>query len=319
MKTSPVIAGLGEVLWDIFPDGARFGGAPANFACHAASLGAESWIASAVGADRDGEKARECLESHGVHCGTLTRDAVHPTGRVQVTLGRGGHPSYQIMPDAAWDHLPWSAPLGVLAAKADAVCFGTLGQRSPTARETIQRFLTAMPAEALKILDVNLRQDFYNAEILAASLELANAIKLNEEELPILARLFQIPGDDDASQLAHLAGTFGLRLAVLTLGARGAILFAGGLSDTYQPPAVPVVDTVGAGDSFTAAVVTGFLQDLPLADINRHASAVAGFVCSSRGATPVLPAFLRRPSPTTLTTLTTTLQPCASSSPSLLC
>lgn len=302
MKQAPLIAGLGEVLWDMFPDGARLGGAPANFACHAASLGAESWIVSAVGSDRDGEKARECLENHAVHCGALTHDPGHQTGRVQVSLEQGGHPTYQIMPDAAWDHLPWSAPLAVLAAKADAVCFGTLGQRSATARQTIQRFLSTMPPDSLKIFDVNLRQEYYSAEILASSLELANAIKLNEEELPILARIFQIQGNDDASRLANLAELFGLRLAVLTLGARGSILIANGLSDAFQPPAVPVVDTVGAGDSFTAAVVTGFLQDLPLADINRHASAVAGFVCANRGATPALPAFLRRASQTTLTT-----------------
>ena len=294
MKKAAVIIGLGEVLWDVFPDGARFGGAPANFACHAASLGAEAWLVSAVGTDAEGGKAACFLQDHGVRCDALATDAAHPTGSVQVTLHGDGHPTYQIMENAAWDHLPWSAALGGLAPRAEAVCFGSLGQRSETARRTIQRFLAAVPDTALKMFDVNLRQHYFSAELLRTSLEAANAVKLNEDELPVLGRLFSLEGTDAAAQLGQLAERFDLRLVALTLGDRGAVLFSQGAMDEFQPPPVSVVDTVGAGDSFTAAVVTGFLEGLPLADINRHACAIAGFVCSSRGATPALPAALRQ-------------------------
>jgi fructokinase len=295
MKRPPVIVGLGEVLWDVFPDGVRFGGAPANFACHAASLGAAAFIVSAVGNDADGESARSFLMQHGVNCAALGMDAAHPTGRVLVSLDEAGHASYQIMEGAAWDHLAWSAEMQALAERTDAVCFGTLGQRCPSARQTIQRFLGVMPQDSLRLLDVNLRQDYFSEEILRTSLELATAVKLNEDELPVLTALLKLQGEDESALLADLAQSYELALAVFTQGASGAMLYANGVYDSFTPPSVRVVDTVGAGDSFTAAVVTGFLAGLPLAEINRHAAAVAGFVCSHRGATPALPSALRRP------------------------
>lgn len=294
MKEKPVIVGLGEVLWDVFPEGARFGGAPANFACHAASLGAEAGIASAVGADADGRAARDFLTQHGVGCQTLQTDATHATGRVHVSLDAAGHASYEIMANVAWDHLQWSPEWETLAARSDAACFGTLGQRQSGARRAIRHFLQAMRPDSLRMFDVNLRQHYYSAEILRDSLELATAVKLNEDELPILADLLELEGGNETSQLARLAETFHLTLAVLTQGARGAILHSAGTCDSYTPPPVSVVDTVGAGDAFTAAAVTGFLAGHSLAEINRHAAAVAGFVCASRGATPAMPASLRR-------------------------
>ena len=264
----------------------------------------EAAIASAVGADADGRAARDFLTQHGVGCQTLQTDATHATGRVHVSLDAAGHASYEIMENVAWDHLLWSPEWETLAARTDAACFGTLGQRQSRSRRAIRHFLQAMRPDSLRMFDVNLRQHYYSAEILRDSLELATAVKLNEAELPILAELLELEGGNETAQLARLAETFHLTLAVLTQGARGAILHSVGTCDSYTPPPISVVDTVGAGDAFTAAAVTGFLAGHSLAKINRHAAAVAGFVCASRGATPALPASLRRlltPTPNAIT------------------
>ncbi len=189
MTSPPVVAGIGEMLWDVYPDGAHFGGAPANFACHAASLGAESWMVSAVGDDTLGQRALDSLGTLGVRCDLVERDPVHPTGRVLVTLDADGQPQYEIERDTAWDHLAWSDELARFATRCDAVCFGSLAQRSPASRATIRRFLEAVPRPALRVFDVNLRQRFYDRDVIDASLSLASAVKLNDEELPIVAEL----------------------------------------------------------------------------------------------------------------------------------
>jgi fructokinase len=289
------LVGIGEVLWDVYPDAAHFGGAPANFACHASSLGAESWMVSAVGADDLGERAVEKLRERGVQCDHLSRDERHATGRVLVALNGTGQPSYEFAADTAWDHLAWSDKLTALAACCDAVCFGTLGQRSPESRETIRRFVEATPVTALRVFDVNLRQRFYDAGTICASLHLASAVKLNDEELPIVGKLCGLRSVTPREMLIELATRFDLRLAALTRGPRGSLLIAGGAEDDCPAPFTNVVDTVGAGDAFTAALVMGFLRRLPLDTINRHANAVASFVCSQKGATPVLPTSLREP------------------------
>ena len=295
MSTRPVIAGLGEVLWDVYPDAAHFGGAPANFAGHAASLGAESWMVSAVGADELGGRALEKLRERGVECGCLSRDPRHATGRVLVTLNDAGQASYEFAADTAWDHLVWSNELAALAARCDAVCFGTLGQRSPVSRETIRRFIEATPTTALRVFDVNLRQRFYDAETIRTSLALASVVKLNDEELPIVGELCGLRAVTPRAMLIELATQFGLRLVALTRGPRGSLLIAGADEDDCPAPPTQVVDTVGAGDAFTATLVMGLLKGVPLDVINRHANAVAAFVCSQSGATPVLPAELRQP------------------------
>ena len=289
MSARPVVAGLGEVLWDVYPDAAHFGGAPANFACHAASLGAEAWMVSAVGADALGERAVEKLRERGVECSHVSRDAHHATGRVLVTLNESGQPSYEFAIDPAWDHLAWSEELGALAVRCDAVCFGTLGQRSPVARATIRRFVAATRPTALRVFDVNLRQRFYDAETIRTSLQLASAMKLNDEELPIVAELGGLRSVTPREILIELADQFELRFVALTRGAQGSLLIAG--TNTDECPAFPtkVADTVGAGDAFTAALVIGFLGGLSLDIINRHANALAAFVCSQPGATPALP------------------------------
>ena len=288
-----MIVGLGEVLWDVYPDAAHFGGAPANFACHAASLGAESWMVSAVGTDDLGDRAFDSLREKGVKSQTVMRDPTHVTGQVLVTLNATGQPRYEFAADPAWDHLMWSDQLASLTAGCDAVCFGTLCQRSRVSRATIRRFVESTPATTLRVFDVNLRQRFYDAYLIEDSLEFANALKLNEEELPIVLELLGIQAADRGDALLRLIDRYELRLAALTCGPDGAMLATE--SESSQSPALPVkvIDTVGAGDAFTATLVVDFLRGVPLTVINEHANAVASFVCSQRGATPQLPADLK--------------------------
>ena len=297
MKSRPVIVGLGEVLWDVYPDAARFGGAPANFAYHAASLDAESWLASSVGVDELGDRALDTLRQHGVESACVARDADHPTGRVDVTLDSLGRASYEFADNTAWDHIAWSDALHSLARRCDGVCFGTLAQRSSQSRDTIQQFVKTTPFSALRMFDVNLRKQFYDAAVIDQSLRLATALKLNEEELPIVARLCGVTESDPRDAMRALMNMYSLRLIALTRGPDGATLIAGDEESTSPALPTTVVDTVGAGDAFTAGVVIGFLAGLPLADVNAHANAVASFVCSHPGAVAALPEYLRSPAP----------------------
>lgn len=297
MKSRPVVVGLGEVLWDVYPDAARFGGAPANFASHAASLDAESWLASSVGVDELGDRAVDTLRQHGVESACVARDAEHPTGRVDVTLDSLGRPSYEIADNTAWDHIAWTDVLDSLARRCDAVCFGTLAQRSSQSRETIQQFVKKTPFGALRMFDVNLRKQFFDGAVIDQSLRLATGLKLNEEELPIIARLCGVSEPNPRDAMRALMNIYSLRLVALTRGPGGATLIAGAEESTSPALTTTVVDTVGAGDAFTAAVVIGFLAGLPLAEVNAHANAVASFVCSQPGAVAVLPDHLRNAAP----------------------
>lgn len=299
MKSRPVIVGLGEVLWDVYPDAARFGGAPANFASHAASLDAESWLASSVGVDELGDRALDTLRQHGVESACVARDPEHPTGRVDVTLDSMGRASYEFADNTAWDHMPKSDALDSLARRCDAVCFGTLAQRSSQARDTIQQFVKTTPFSALRMFDVNLRRQFYDAAVIDQSLRLATALKLNEEELPIVARLCGVNDSNPRDAMRALMNMYSLRLVALTCGPDGATLISGAEESTSPALTTTVVDTVGAGDAFTAAVVIDFLAGLPLADVNAHANAVASFVCSQPGAVAALPDYLRNAAPAT--------------------
>ena len=293
MTARHVVAGIGEVLWDVYPDAAHFGGAPANVSSHASSLGAEAWMVSAVGVDELGDRALESLRQRGVACPQVSRDPRHDTGRVFVTLDSAGQASYECAADTAWDHLAWSDQLGWLAGRCDAVCFGTLGQRSPVSRETIRRFVEAAPRGALRVFDVNLRQRFFDQETIETSLRIASALKLNDEELPVVAELCGIRTTTPREMLIELMSRYTLRLAALTRGPLGSLLVAAGQADECPAPPTTTVDTVGAGDAFTAALIVGFLRGQPLDEINRHANAVAAFVCSQPGATPPLPDSLR--------------------------
>lgn len=287
MSQARIVVGLGEILWDVFPDGPRFGGAPANVACHAAQLGATSHMASAVGQDELGTKAFEALEDKHVDTHCVIR-STYPTGVVNVELDAAGKASYQFAEDTAWDHLDWSDNWQNLAAKTSAVCFGTLGQRSETSRKTIHRFVNATPETCFRVFDINLRPPFYSDEIILESLQPANILKLNDEELPYLANLCGITGTD-GEILQALSKKFELQLVALTRGGSGAILCRG--DEISQSTGVPttVIDTVGAGDSFTAALVLGLLDNRDLDTINQQAGQIAAFVCSQPGATPHIP------------------------------
>lgn len=295
MQQRRIIVGLGEVLWDVFPDGPRFGGAPANFACSIAELAGdrvESAMASSVGIDELGNLALEELHGHGVDTRCVTQ--IHrPTGRVDVTLDASASASYVFAVDTAWDNLSWSIDLESLAARADAVCFGTLGQRSAASREVICRFLRATRPDCLRMFDINLRPPFWSEEVVLQSLELAGSLKLNDAELPVLAEMLGLHGGERAV-LEQLPGLYPLELVALTRGAKGSLL----LSRTGECSELPgnttkVVDTVGAGDAFTAALVLGRLDQRSLAEINTWANRVAAYVCSQPGATPHFPGSLR--------------------------
>ena len=282
------------MLWDVFPDGEHFGGAPANVAVHAAGLGAEALMISAVGKDARGDEALQRLAAFGVDCSAVARLADHPTGVVHVRIDAAGLPSYDIAVGSAWDFIPWTAPVERAAQRADAICFGTLAQASPESRATIRRAVAATREAAWRLFDVNLRQTYYDAALLLASLDLANAVKLNEEELPVVARLCGLESVTPVEQLRELCGRFGLRLAALTRGARGSLLVsARGVWDA-SAPRTEIVDTVGAGDAFTAALLVGMLAGESPDAVNRRANAVAAYVCSQAGATPPIPDALRQ-------------------------
>ncbi len=294
MKQRPVIVGLGEVLWDVFPDGPRLGGAPVNFVCCAAGLGRNKFdvvMASAVGNDELGQRALGALSDHHVNTATMAQ-VDYPTGQVHVSLDHKGHASYEFASNAAWDHLHWCHSLEKLAQRADVLCFGTLGQRSDVSRQTIRRFVASTPSDCLRLLDVNLRSPFWNDEVVLESLHLANALKLNDAELPMIASMLELRGDAE-DVLQQIISRYSLKFVALTRGANGSLLLrAPGERSPFAGQPVSVVDTVGAGDAFTAALAIGVLSDLPLDTINRWANDVAAFVCSQSGATPYLPATL---------------------------
>ena len=233
------------------------------------------------------------LSQHGVTT-TCVSSANCPTGQVLVELDEAGRPTFEIATDTAWDHLEWSDALGDLAARTDAICFGTLAQRSITSRETIRRFLKSTRPECVRILDINLRSPFWSDDVVRESLELANVLKLNDTELAILADIWGWQATD-RELLTRILGKYSLRLIAFTRGANGAMLIdaSDACSDRPGEP-TKIVDTVGAGDAFTAAMAIGFLRGMPLDSINAWASRVAAFVCSSAGATPRFPTELMR-------------------------
>ena len=287
------VAGIGELLWDVFPHHKRLGGAPANFAFHCYQLGAEAYPVSCVGTDELGLRIRENLREMGVDARYVLESDSFPTGTVQVILNDEGKPSYQIFENVAWDHIAFTSGLKELAAKLDAVCFGSLSQRSPVSRETIHAFLRHTPEAALRIFDVNLRQSYFSKEQIEDSLRLASILKLSDEELPVLAGYFGLRGDV-MDQLNELRGRFDLKLVAYTRGPDGSVLVRGDEVDVAPGVESLAVDSVGAGDSFTASLCMGVLKGWPLSRVNVFANRVASFVCSQKGATPVLPEDLKK-------------------------
>lgn len=287
------IAGIGELLWDMLPQGKQLGGAPCNFAFHAMQAGFDAQVVSAVGVDPDGEEILGVMEQLGLSRMYVQKHPDFPTGRVSVELSGEGIPSYTIHEKVAWDHIRWIRDLEILAGEVEAVCFGSLAQRNPVSAHTILRFLEATGPECLRIYDINLRQSFYDRDTILRSLELSNVLKLNEEELPVLAGILDIHGSE-VELLSRLQDDFQLRLIAYTQGSRGSWLVAGDRTSHCEVPRVEIADTVGAGDSFTAILLAGTLNGLPLESIHRTATDVAAFVCSQHGATPRLPDKLLR-------------------------
>lgn len=294
--TSPQfkIVGIGEVLWDLLPAGKQLGGAPANFICHAHALGADARLISRVGKDAAGEEIIERFRARGLPIETIEIDPAAPTGTVSVEVGPTGHPKYVIHENVAWDRIAADSTALAAVKNADAICFGSLAQRTNFVQETVAFLLAEVRPDALRVFDINLRPPFINHDAIARSVATADILKLNEEELPVLVEMFQLTGNP-AQQMAALAARFSIQLIVLTRGGEGSMLFADGTLCEHRVSPIQVRDTIGAGDSFTAAVTIGFLRNWPLERIAHHASAVAAYVCTQAGATPPLPDALRSP------------------------
>jgi fructokinase len=286
------IVAIGEVLWDLLPEGKQLGGAPANFIYHAHALGADARLVSRIGDDALGQEVRDRFRRLGLPTDCVAVDADAPTGTVSVELGPDGKPSYVIHENVAWDRLAVDETTLAAVRRADAVCFGTLAQRGTQSRLTIRRLVAAAPANALRILDVNFRLPFIDRETVEASLELASVLKLSDEELQVLAELIGLHGSIQA-QVTELVRRYGFSLVALTRGAQGSLLFRDGEWSDHPGLATAVRDTIGAGDAFSAALAMGIRAGLPLDEINTHASEVAAYVCSQPGAMPPLPLAVR--------------------------
>ncbi len=286
------IIGLGEVLWDMLPEGRKIGGAPANFAWHMAQFGYDARAVSAVGRDADGEEILRNFTERGLQADLARVD--YPTGRVEVTLDGEGIPQYEIRTNVAWDHIPYTDRLREMARTACCICFGSLAQRSEESRRTIAAFLDDAPQEALRVFDINLRQKFYDREVITASLSRCNVLKINDEEALIVARMLGIDSTDICEIAERLRCEYGLRATILTCGSRGShVFYEGGRSDLTTPK-VEVADTVGAGDSFTAGFCAAWLHGCDVATAHARGVAVSAYVCTCEGATPRLPEELTR-------------------------
>ena len=280
------VVGLGEVLWDLFPGRACLGGAPANFAYITTLMGDRGIVASRVGQDSRGIEALRRLEELGLNIDHVQTDCEHPTGTVNVDIDGNGQPRFEITQPVAWDHLQWTLDWQHLAETANAVCFGSLAQRSETSHETIRRFLKATPPGTVKIFDVNLRQSFYSQEILADSMKLADIVKFNNDELPKIMSLNRMPHEDELSSARRLIGEYELELVSITRGGRGSLLVGKKNSSEHPGFKVKVEDTVGSGDAFTAGLVHEYLHGASLDLMNEVANLVGAWVASEAGAMP---------------------------------
>ncbi len=284
---SKFVIGIGEALWDMLPEGKKLGGAPANFAYHASQFGLEGLAVSAIGQDKLGEEIVEALEEH--HLPYHLDRVDYPTGTVQVTLDSRGVPQYEIKTGVAWDNIPYTRELAQLALQCHAVCFGSLAQRSPVSRESIGLFLDAVPKDCLKVFDINLRQDFYDKEVLEASFRRCDILKINDEELVVMARMFNLPGLALEEKCRYLIKEYDLKMLILTCGVNGSYVFYEGGMSFLDTPKVKVADTVGAGDSFTGAFVGSLLTGKTVTQAHETAVKVSAFVCTQSGAMPIVP------------------------------
>ena len=288
-----IIVGMGEALWDVLPEGKKIGGAPANFAYHVSQFGFDSRVVSAVGNDELGDEIMSVFKEKKLN--TQIERVDYPTGTVQVTLDAEGVPCYEIKEGVAWDNIPFTDELKRLALNTRAVCFGSLAQRNEASRATINRFLDTMPEidGQLKIFDINLRQDFYTKEVLRDSFQRCNVLKINDEELVTISRMFGYPGIDLQDKCWILLAKYNLKMLILTCGINGSYVFTPGVVSFQETPKVPVADTVGAGDSFTAAFCASILNGKPVPEAHKLAVEVSAYVCTQSGAMPELPQVLK--------------------------
>ncbi len=287
------IVGLGELLWDVLPDGKKIGGAPGNFAYHSSQFGFNSAVVSAIGNDKLGDEIEANLADKGL--GGVIERVAYPTGVVQVVLDDNGVPIYDIKENVAWDNIPFTSELEALAQQTLAVTFGSLAQRNVVSRSTINRFLDAMGDDdsLYKIFDINLRQGFYTRETICNSMERCNILKINDEELVAISRMFGYPGIDLQDKCWILLAKYKLKMLILTCGVNGSYVFTPGRVSFVETPKVAVADTVGAGDSFTATFISALLKGEGVNDAHRKAVRVSAFVCTQHGAMPVIPENLK--------------------------
>ena len=288
------VVGLGEVLWDVLPEGKKLGGAPANFAYHAGQfLGMDNTIAiSALGEDKLADETIEALREHNLN--DLLPRVPYPTGTVQVELDEQGIPTYDIKENVAWDNIPLDDDIQEIAKNCRAVCFGSLAQRNVVSRETIHRFLDLTPEDCLKIFDINLRQQFYTKEIIQESMRRCNILKINDEELVIIGRMFGYPGLDIENKCWLILGKYNLDMLVLTCGTNGSYVFTPGHVSFQETPKVEVADTVGAGDSFTGSFCAAILNGKSVPEAHKLAVNVSAFVCTQNGAMPIVPEEMKK-------------------------
>lgn len=287
-SNNQVIVGIGEALWDCLPEGRKLGGAPANFAYHVGQFGWQSAVVSAVGRDALGDEILQVFDKVRLPYHIARVDK--PTGTVQVTLSADGIPSYEICEDVAWDNIPWTEELSALAARTKAVCFGSLAQRSQVSRGTIMRFIASMSEDTERVYDINLRQHFYSLEVIEESLRCATMLKLNDEEIAVVAKLLGLADGSYEAQSRQILERYPrLRMVILTCGAVGSYVFTRDETSYVETPSVAVADTVGAGDSFTATFVAQILAGKTVREAHSKAVRVSAFVCTQHGAMPKLP------------------------------
>ncbi len=289
MTSNNIVVGMGEALWDVLPEGKKIGGAPANFAYHVSQFGFNSRVVSAVGDDKLGQEILDTFKERGLK--GYVEKVPYPTGTVQVELDAEGVPMYDIKEGVAWDNILFTPELEELAKKTRAVCFGSLAQRSVVSRETIGKFLDAMPegSRQCKIFDINLRQGFYTKEILCQSMRKCNILKINDEELVTVSRMFGYPGIDLQDKCWILLAKYNLKMLILTCGVNGSYVFTPGEVSFVETPKVEVADTVGAGDSFTATFVAAILKGHTVREAHQLAVKVSAYVCTQSGAMPIFP------------------------------
>ena len=285
--TDKFVVGIGEVLWDMLPTGRKIGGAPANFAYHVSQFGFNGCVVSAVGHDELGD---EIVKSFGdKSLNMMIQRVPFETGTVQVTIDDAGVPAYDIRQNVAWDNIRFNDELKSLANNTVAVCFGSLAQRNEVTRKTIDDFLDNLPDSAHIVFDINLRQNFYTKEIIENSIRRCNILKINDEELSVLRRMFNLGSEDIVADCMAMCAMFNVSILILTCGEKGSYVFSGSSVSYLPTPKVKVKDTVGAGDSFTAAFVSSILQNKTIAEAHKTAVDISAFVCTQEGAMPHLP------------------------------